>query len=412
MIKVTNIEDVVNYQLCTGCGMCSAVEPQRYVMEDLPAYGMRPQLRQGAVPATGQAFKVCPGHNLEHKFTPDPALIEELRDCWGPVYGVWEGYASDATIRHRGSSGGAATALSLYGLEQENAGGVVHTRAVSSDPLHNEPTISNSREALLEGAGSRYAPADPCSAIAALPEGAGAVFVGKPCDVAAVRKWESQGHNNGKISVTIGFFCAGTPSTDGNRSLLQKMGVTEASQLLKLKFRGFGWPGTWRAEYSDAAGASKVAELTYADSWGYLQRFRQWRCYICPDHSSEFADIAVGDPWYREVKEGEHGKSLIVARTQRGLDYLMNAERKGYIVLETKDATLLPRSQPNLIRARGELWGRLLTLRLFGAPVPHLQGFPLFRFWRTLSFKELLGSLLGTAKRIKRKKLNVDQKLV
>jgi coenzyme F420 hydrogenase subunit beta len=412
MIKVTNIEDVVNYQLCSGCGICSVVEPQRYTMVDLDAFGVRPQVIQQAAPSTGQAFKACPGHSLEQKVTADPDLINELRDCWGPVYGVWEGYAADEAIRFRGSSGGAATALSLYGLEQENAGGVVQIKANDTNPLISEPAISTTREALLNGAGSRYAPADPCSAIASLPDGAQAIFVGKPCDVAAVKKWEGLGHNSGKISVTIGFFCAGTPSTEGNRRLLQKMGIKDNKKLLNLKFRGLGWPGTWRAEYSDDSGGTHSAELSYAESWGFLQRHRQWRCYICPDHTSEFADIAVGDPWYRKVTVGEHGKSLIVARTRKGLEYLMNAERKGYIVLETKDPTLLPRSQPNLIRARGELWGRLLALKLLGAPIPKFRGFPLFRFWRDLPFKHMVGSLFGTMKRVKRKKLKVNQKLI
>ena len=35
MIKVKNIDDVVQYQLCTGCGVCASAEPERYRMTDI-----------------------------------------------------------------------------------------------------------------------------------------------------------------------------------------------------------------------------------------------------------------------------------------------------------------------------------------------------------------------------------------
>lgn len=196
------------------------------------------------------------------------------------------------------------------------------------------------------------------------------------------------------------------PSVEGNLELLRRQGCEDPESLKSLRYRGNGWPGMWRAEWTDAAGEEHAAEMTYAESWGFLQKYRQWRCYICPDHTGEFADIAVGDPWYRPIEPGEHGKSLIVARTERGRQLLHDAVEAGYITLETKDASLLPRSQPGLLTTRGGLWGRLLTLRLFGAKTPHFVGFPLFRFWAgSLSFSKKLSSITGTAKRIGRKKL-------
>ena len=49
------------------------------------------------------------------------------------------------------------------------------------------------------------------------------------------------------------------------------------------------------------------------------------------DHTGEFADISVGDPWYREIREGEAGSSLIIARTEAGRDYITNAIESGAI---------------------------------------------------------------------------------
>ena len=103
----------------------------------------------------------------------------------------------------------------------------------------------------------------------------------------------------------------------------------------------------------------------------------------------------------------EPGKSLIVVRTQRGLDILRAAEKAGYVVLEKKDLSLLPRSQPNLLDTRGAIWGRRLALKLLNAPFPDFERFAMFRFWwKVLSPKSKLQSITGTFKRIFIKKLN------
>lgn len=416
MIKVKTIEDVVNYQLCTGCGMCEAVEPKRYEMVDVNNLGYRPQKRVEAIETNGSAFNVCPGHTLKHDYDRnDSGLDKELEDCWGPVYGVWEGYAVDDAIRFKGSSGGAATALALFGIEQGYAKSVYHTGSDEDQPYKNTSIKSSTKENLLTNAGSRYSPASPCVPIKDIHnENDKVIFIGKPCDVTAVSNWQKTDQKNrDKIAIKIGFFCAGTPSTNGNVELLKNNGVDNTQKIQSLKFRGEGWPGTWKAQYTDTSDNQKTAELTYKDSWAFLQRFRQWRCYICPDHTAEFADIAVGDPWYRKTQEGEAGKSLIVARTKEGLAYLHDAVDKGYIVLERKDSSLLPRSQPNLIKARGDIWGRRIALKLFGAPFPNYDGFSFFKFWVShLSLKEKIGSLYGTMKRVGRKKLNKNQKII
>lgn len=68
-------------------------------------------------------------------------------------------------------------------------------------------------------------------------------------------------------------------------------------ELVALKYHGSGWPGFAEAEYQDGR-VTKKASLTYEESWGnILQKYRQWRCYVCPDHTGEYADIAVVDPW-------------------------------------------------------------------------------------------------------------------
>lgn len=369
--------------------------------------GRRPIERDGAPAESGAASAVCPGAGLQHGPAPE-GVNEALMPGWGPVRRVWEGYATDDAIRLAGSSGGAASALGLYAIERGGMRGVVHTAARADDPVRNETVLSTDRAQLLERTGSRYAPASPCDGLGLVEEGEGScAFIGKPCDAAAAMRLAAQREElAGKLGIVIAFFCAGAPSYQGTAELLKKMGCEDPSSLKSLRYRGNGWPGMWRAEFDDGDGGTRVEELTYADSWGFLQRYRQWRCYICPDHTGEFADIAVGDPWYREVEPGEAGKSLIVARTERGEAFIRAAAEAGYLTLETEDATLLPRSQPNLLSTRGSLAGRLLTLRAMGAKVPVFKGFGTWRYWLSeLSLKQKIQSVSGTAKRVGKKGL-------
>ncbi len=408
-LPVVSIADVVQRQLCTGCGVCAAVEPGTFEMRDAVDWGKRPFRRPESVDETGAALAACPGAELDIRAACQSAGLESsLTAGWGPVREVWEGYASDDAIRHAGSSGGAATALALFGLEKAGIAGVLHTTCDAKQPLINRSVTSQNRAELLSRTGSRYAPASPCDALheqlSNLTDGA--IFIGKPCDVAAVAKACQQNAKwLNQIRLTIAFFCAGTPSTRGTLDLLAKLGLTDFSRLRSLRYRGRGWPGMFTAEWEDDNGTLVSKQLTYAESWEFLQKYRQWRCYICPDHTGEFADISVGDPWYREVQPGEPGSSLIVVRTERGREFLRAAAEAGYVTLTGNDANLLPRSQPNLLATRGGMWGRLLVLRWVGAAVPIFRGFELKRFWWRLSLKQKLQSFTGTWKRVSRKRL-------
>lgn len=405
-----SIREVVERQMCSGCGICAYASPDRIEMVDALEYGRRPVVKgDEADPTLDDALAACPGAGLTHTFDrSDAELIQELVPAWGPIYEVWEGYAADADLRYSGSSGGAASALALYGLEREGFAGVLHTAARKDVPYLNETVLSRSREEVLAATGSRYAPASPCDSLDLIEKAeAPCAFIGKPCDVAAVQQLRSRRPQlDAKLGITIGFFCAGAPSTQGTLDMLKGMGVEDLARVKEVRYRGRGWPGMAMVRYEDEGGEERVEELTYQQSWGELQRYRQWRCYVCADHVGEFADIAVGDPWYRPIEPGDPGRSLILARTKRGQEYLARAHAAGYLEMERAEPSILPRSQQNLLSARGSLWSRLITCRLFGAAAPRYRGFPMFRFWLSqLGFRQKISSITGTIKRVFRKKL-------
>ncbi len=302
--KIQNVIDVAKNQLCTGCGACAYIDPS-VEMVDVFDQGRRPA-QTGPLDPSGLA--VCPGSALGHDQGDWPSgTISELSAGWGPVLELWEGYAVDDELRFAGSSGGAASGLALFCFEQKEMEGVLHTGAQKEHPFLNETVFSRSRQDLLGRTGSRYAPASPCAELGIIEKGKKpSVFIGKPCDVAAAHKARKlRPELDQKLGLSIAIFCAGTPSTQGTLEMMKAMGCENPEAAVSVRYRGKGWPGMAEVVYQDGSGQRKSSQMTYADSWGnILQKKRQWRCYICLDHTGEFADLAVGDPWYRPIPKG------------------------------------------------------------------------------------------------------------
>ena len=409
--KIQTIEDIAAWQLCCGCGACAALYPDQIEMFDALDYGRRPRFRDGTDPVVAQdAMAVCPGIELNRLSMPyDQLEGQRFFDVWGPVLGVWEGHATDPDIRYEGSSGGAATALAMFAMEQLNMEGTLHTRARKDIPYLNETTFSKTKQDLLAGAGSRYAPASPCDGLGRIEQADGpCVFIGKPCDVAGVQKAIMlRPRLADKIGLTIAFFCAGTPSTSGTLQMLRQMGIEDPASVVSLRYRGRGWPGNAVAEYIDQNGQKQRKELTYDQSWGdILQKYRQWRCYICPDHIGEYADIAVADAWHRKVEEHQPGRSIIIARTPRGLEIARKALAAGFLALDPAQPEILSQCMPWQTSLKAQLWARLKTLALMRVPTPEYQDFNLYKLWKSeLPINVKFHSVLSTAKRIFVKKL-------
>lgn len=408
MSKIKTIEDVAARHLCAGCGACAYIAPASYEMVDDLDHGRRPIRIGPGSPSSDEedaALSVCPGVDLTHcEETLPPNLLPELRAGWGPVIEVWEGHASDADVRFSGSSGGAATALCLFGVEEASLAGALHIAARPDAPILNHTVLSRTREQLLRGTGSRYAPASPCDGLSLIEEAAGpCIMVGKPCDIAAAQKARRiRPDLDRNLAITVGIFCAGAPSTRGTLAMLQRLEVGAVETVKEVRYRGNGWPGRATVTTGENGNGLRERSLSYHESWGdVLQRFRPWRCRICPDHTGEFADISVGDPWYRTPAPGEMGSSLVVVRTERGRRFLERAVASGLLTLEKVKPDLLPRSQPNLLGGRGAVWGRIWAMRLTGFPTPRFRGMPMFRFWwRELSLGEKIQSFAGTVRRI------------
>jgi coenzyme F420 hydrogenase subunit beta len=400
-VKLKNAIDVSRWRLCVGCGACAyACEKKNIVLEDIPDQGIRPKARGAECDECGKCLEVCPGLGAAHSsMAGNGSSTTELTKKWGPILEVWEGHAVDPGVRYRASSGGIATAIGLYCLEAGRWSGVLHIGMDEAEPWRNKTVLSRTREDLLSRSGSRYSPASPCDGLEKVEnESSPCVFIGKPCDIQGFRKAEvSRPRLEGKSGLAIGIFCAGTPATAGLMNLLRRIHVSP-EDVGEVRFRGNGWPGSFAVRLKGKETFSQP--LSYQESWGFLQAYRPFRCYLCPDGTSQFADISCGDPWYRKMGEKEQGHSLVLVRTEKGRKVVQGAIREGYVALERRDPQVLEESQQNLLEKRRAIWGRLAAMKALRIPAPEMRGFYLFDNWRRLPAKEKARSILGTARRI------------
>ena len=311
-------------------------------------------------------------------------------------------------MRWRASSGGVLTAVLTWLVESGTVDAVIQAGASETDPASTSMYINSTVEEVVASAGSRYAPTAP---LAVLPRvlgqhGSKYAFVGKPCDVAALRGvLESQPELRDRIAVIISFFCAGVPSQNATREIVEKMGI-EPAEIRDFRYRGHGWPGALTVTNSQGHQKS----MSYSRSWGEILNKRlQFRCKICPDGIGELADIVCGDAW--ETEDGypdfteRPGLSLVLSRTQIGESILRQSEEADYVELSPYDISHLADVQPYQRDRRRAILPRLAAMRIAGHAVPQYQGFSLLQNALRAGPIFFMRQFFGMLSRLWRKKL-------
>lgn len=388
---------VLSGYLCSGCGLCAGVSDGAIVLETVaPGYTRPRQLRTLSKQVESKIAGACPGAAV--------ASWGNRGDIyWGPHLAVLTGHATDAEVRHTGSSGGALSALAIKSLEDGLVDAVLHVEADPERPTRNRLRVSTDTAGVLAGAGSRYAASSPLESIDKfLVDPRRFAFIGKPCDVSALRQLGlTDPRVDQRFPIMLSFFCGGVPSHAGADRIAEAMGIAPET-VTKFRYRGNGWPGRARAEASDG----QVSDMSYADSWGnYLSKQVQFRCKICPDAVGGSADIAAADAWYGGETgypqfDEQDGRSLIMVRTDAGARLVERCRATGGLAtvpLDVREIDLMQPSQANRKRLIAARIAAALSLR---QPVPRMAGLHVMAAARRANFLDLLRNYLGTARRI------------
>lgn len=399
MTPSPTLDRVARGQLCTGCGLCASIAEGAVELTTVPPGFTRPhQIADIAPEAEATIAACCPGVVIDNRRAApnDDAL-------WGPWFFTGTGHATDDALRHQASSGGVLSALLTHALTTGAVDYVVETGMDGARPLANVTVVGRTSGDIFSSAGSRYASSSPLADIVALLDAPGRfAFVGKPCDVSALRALARiDPRVDAKVPLMLAFFCAGVPSGDGARRILAAIDAPEA-EVTAFRYRGDGWPGSATATLADGS----TRGMSYHDSWGkILSKKVQFRCKICPDAVGGAADVACADAWYGDAKgypsfEEQAGRSLVMTRTVVGDAALRAAVATGVVMVEPLDPGEIIRMQPSQVRRKRELLARLAAVKVAGRPVPRYRGVRLIAAARQASVVQHARAFAGLVRRL------------
>ena len=376
MIKrVRNLNQICASGLCVGCGICESLAgPGRVKMTMVEPGYLRPHTLNTIPPEIMQTIlDVCPGVSIDGACVEDTELNDPVM---GPGVSAWRGHASVDEVQFKAAAGGALTALGMYLVDSGEVCFVLHVTAARNAPMLSERKLSFDAGSVLEGAASRYGPVSPLVDVTQLLErDEPFAFIGKPCDVAAIRNLARHDHRVANlVKYTLTLSCAGIPALGFSNQFLERHSMS-TSELSEFRYRGHGWPGPTYARTTDG----REAQESYLQMWyPYAEKWKtQFRCKICPDATGELADITSVDDWPTGFPEKDEpvGRSLVIARTQAADRLIRKAIDAGYLDMEPAAEKMqgLHQTQPHQVNKKRGILARLIAMWLSGLPIPRFR---------------------------------------
>ncbi|MBP7736612.1 MAG: Coenzyme F420 hydrogenase/dehydrogenase, beta subunit C-terminal domain [Spirochaetes bacterium] len=352
---IKNISTVVAKNLCAKCGICYSICPAGAI--SITGYIDKKPVVNESCNNCGLCVKACPGLT--------PIADQDNYNLLGFAKSYFVGYSTDEIIRSTSSSGGLITSLCTSLLNDKKFDGVICTRQHGSDILDNEVILAKTRHDILSARGSRYAPAFVCRGLKdlKLKDGGSYVFVGKPCDIQALTKYQKTIKKYDFLKIAL--FCAHTPKMSATKEIIDNSGI-KFGDISRLRYRGDGWPGYFTLLSKDN---TILYREEYIKIWSTVlckSKNRNKRCLLCHDCTGESADLSFGDAWLDKYTGTSPGHSVVIARNERAEALLELATRNGDIHLENVGPETVIESQKSLLlKKRNRYLCRLANQILF-----------------------------------------------
>ena len=314
--------------LCTGCGACAAVCPKDCITMTGDAEGfLYPKIDQARCVDCKQCEKICPVFR-------QPKVAETVQFV--------AARNTDSHVRQESSSGGVFTAVAQEVLRE---GGAV-CAAVYNEDFGVEHRIAFTVEELAPMRGAKYVQSHAGHLFrnlkALLTDGKPVMFVGTPCQCAALRSYLGREYEN---LLLVDLICHGVPAPGVWSAYLDRRRKLDADgqnlTSVNLRDKTTGWS---RYAYS--------VRIGYSDGTSYLmpqQRDRYMNGFVgnlflrpsCGRCSfkgiGRCSDLTLGDCWgiwdsHPEFDDNK-GTSLLMIQSPKG-QRLWNSVCHGFDTLE------------------------------------------------------------------------------
>ena len=308
------LEDVQKKDLCIGCGACVDLCP--YFRNHR---GKTSMLFPCAL-SQGTCYTGCPKAEVD--------LGELASKFWGePYQGSALGKHSRFLAARAGKKmgrgpfqgGGTVSALIAFSLQK----GLIEAAALTGrEGILPVPKLVSDPDEIVGCATSKFMAAPTLSALnRGMKEGYSRLgVVGTPCQVTAVAKMRSnpleKDDFSDPVSLVIGLFCNWALDTRGFTAFL-------ADSMDVSGIKGMDIPPPPAQVMVIDNGEDKV-EIPLEE----IRPFIPDTCLICPDMTSEWADVSVG------MLEGRPGWNILIVRTNTGAELVRGAEEEGLLITE------------------------------------------------------------------------------
>lgn len=299
------IKEVVDRELCTGCGTCIGMCPSYALLYDSASNIVKADSTKCI--DCNICNKVCPGADCYSDFHNNTSKI------WGHYQHIYNVKSLNKMIWEQSASGGAVTQILVSLLERGIIDGAVVMQTSKECATIFESAIVTTPEEVIQAASSKYIVSPHNSIISKIKSFEGKLaYVGLPCEVQGIRKaMDLDNVLANKIEVVISLFCGFNLNSEASDYLLKKAKI-KADEVESISYR---------KKHIDSSITGFEVYTNNGRSWfvnkhGYTLLnlvYSPKRCIMCYDYSGESSDISVGDAW-----ECGFGYSRVITRSDLG----------------------------------------------------------------------------------------------